>query len=160
MIREFSLTPPAVFQPGDTWEKDGHYLNQMRNGSVVRTWNLKAMPSQRLQQPVSVGNVITKFYLEHGMPGQNVALNRVDVGAQGQVTFVFGDGSGQEYQNWDAIADEANSIDSDSALAKKMIIAKSFRNDPSGVNKANFVGGQCSVNVDADQPIVLTPPIG
>lgn len=158
MIREFSLTPPAVFQDGDTWERDGNYLNQMRNGAVVQTWNLKALESQKLQQPVAVGNVISKFYLEQGMPGQNVALTRVDIGEQGQVLFTFGDGNGQEYQNWDAIADEASSLDSTPALAYKMIIAKSYRNDPAGVNKANFVGGQCSVNVDADQPIILTPP--
>lgn len=158
MLLEFSLVPPAVFEEGDTWVREGNYLNQVRNGHVVYTWNLKALQSKRLQVPTSIGNVISKFYLEQGMAGQNVALTRVEIGEQGQVSFTFGDGSGLEYPNWDALQDEANSIDTNVALAQKMIIAKSYRNDPAGVNKANFVGGQCSVNMDADQPIILTPP--
>ena len=157
MIREYDLTPPAVFVPGDTWHRDGYYLNQMRGDSVVHTWNLRHMASAPLTQSATVGDVISRFYLEQSMPGQNTSLVRVSEGLDG-VTFHFSDSSSLGYSSWDAIVDEADSIDASVALTQKMIVAKSYRRDPSGVNKANFVGGQCSINLDADQPVVLTPP--
>jgi hypothetical protein len=71
MIRKYAFNPPIQSQVGDTFQKDGRYLNQIRNGHLIATWNLSNQPSQIIEQFETVGNQITSLYLEVNMPGQN-----------------------------------------------------------------------------------------
>jgi hypothetical protein len=157
MILEYELTPPAVFIDGDTWQKDGHYLNQMRGSVVVQTWNLRAMTSQRLTLPATTGETISKFYLEQGMPGQTLSITQVRRHEDDSVTFSFSNGDNMTLPSWEIAAESADIVDSDPMFLQRILIGKSYRNDPSGANMVNQVGAQVSANLSANEPIVYTP---
>jgi hypothetical protein len=157
MINQITLNPPAYHQTGDTYVTDGGYLNQVRNGNIVRTWNIKAMQKQRLNNVVVSGSIVETLYLEQSMPGQTVSIVNTRRGSQNQAIFTFSNGNVRE-ADWETIAANADNIDGNSVLCEDLLMARAVRMDPSGANITNQDGGAFTINLLADNPVVYTPP--
>ncbi len=93
------------------------------------------------------------------MPGQNVSLIGVfENQSTGVVRMKFSSGSEVELADWQDASAIADSIDANTEYAEKLLIGKSYRASPDGVNKTTQVGAAVSANLLADVPIVYTEP--
>lgn len=159
MIRKYTFSPPIVRQNGDTFVKAGRYFQQWRNGVKVGEWDLATTPFADVDPFEAFGNTITSVFLEHHMPGQNVSLIGVfENQTTGVVRMKFSSGTEVELADWQDAAAIADGIDANTEYAEKLLIGKSYRASPDGVNKTTQVGAAVSANLLADVPIVYTEP--
>lgn len=140
----------------------GNVLQIWRDGVLIEIRTLTPGPIVE-PSPVAIARTISELFIfkETKMPGQNVALTRVQLNqSTGAVTFSFSNGNNREYGSVeDAMnASEIAGLDTSGALAENALILKTFRNSPDGTNLENMVGGSVAVNFNADVPFVLTNP--
>lgn len=160
--QQVTLDAPLHLLAGDSCIAVGSVLQVWRDGVLIETRTLTPGPIVS-PNPVSSNRTITElfYFKETKMPGQNVALTRVQLNqSTGAVTFSFSNGNNREYGSVeDAMnASEIAGLDSTGALAENALILKTFRNSPDGTNLENMVGGSVAVNFNADVPFVMTNP--
>jgi hypothetical protein len=159
VIRKYAFSPAIQRQAGDTFVRNGRWFEQWRAGNKIKQWDLATTPYIDVDPFESFGNTITKVFLEHHMPGQNVSLiGVVENPSTGVVRMKFSSGNEVELADWQDAAAIADGIDSNTEYAEKLLIGKSYRASPDGVNKTTQVGAAVSANLMADVPIVYTEP--
>ncbi len=159
MIRKFSFAPPIQRQSGDQFIRNGRWFEQWRNGAKINEWDLSSTPYVDVDPFEAFGNTITSVFLEHHMPGQNVSLIQViENPSTGVVRMKFSSGNEVELADWQDASSIADGIDASTDYAEKLLIGKSYRSSPDGVNKTTQVGAAVSCNLLADVPVVYTEP--
>lgn len=157
--QQAAVEPPLGVQAGDVITHVAGTLLVTRAGVVVATRILG--PTTSIQAIVDTDETITSaiFLKDNPMPGQNVSCTKVQENQNtGSVTFSFSSGNNTELPNWEAAADAAASVDANPEFAEKILIGKAYRASADGANKTTQVGASVSVNLEADVPVVYTPP--
>jgi hypothetical protein len=158
VINKYTFNPPLIKRAGDVFKINGKHLEQWRGTVLVRSAEL-IQPVELTSVATVGGETISTLYLEIGMPGQNVSMTNVrENQTTGVVIVDFSSGTQLEFESWGAVGDVANSIDSNSDLAEKILLGKAFRASPDGTNKTTQVGASVSTNLLASTPVVYTEP--
>lgn len=157
--QEVSFSPPLPSLPGDEIRLVGGVVQLVRSGVVVatRTANLTSAITPGV---VNVARTVSSLFVvkEVLMPGTNVALTGVTVGANDSVTAKFSDGTNSEYADWESLKADVEPLDSDGKLNRDLLLLLTVRRSPDGANKTNMVGGSVSINCEADTPVTVTYP--
>lgn len=160
--QQLTLDAPLHLLAGDVTVVVANVLQVWRDGVLIETRAMTPGPAVE-PTPVASDRVISELFIfkEPKMPGQNVALTRVQLNqSTGAVTFSFSNGNNREYGSVEDAknASEIADMDTTGALAENALILKTFRNSPDGTNLENMVGGSVAINFNADVPFIMTNP--
>jgi hypothetical protein len=158
VINKYTFNPPLIKRAGDVFKINGKNLEQWRGIVLVRSAPL-VQPEELTSVATVGGETISSLYLEVSMPGQNVSMTSISENqSTGVIIAKFSSGTNIEIPDWESVGLTADSLDSMSDLAEKILLGKAYRASPDGTNKTTQVGASVSVNLLADTPIVYTGP--
>lgn len=156
-FEQATLNSPFASKVGDQAVVSGSTVTFIRNGAVVGTRTISAASvvvsgSDSIQ---SIDKVM--FFRSVKMPGIQATLTgAVRNNQTGTVRFRFADGSEREFSNFASIASEVEYLDSEVSTAQDALILKTIRRSPDGANLENCVGAQCSIDMNANEELILT----
>jgi hypothetical protein len=152
--RSYPLSPPLSVLPGDLLTTDGRHVYLIRAGVVIETREISGSGVPVGATPVAAAETLSSvvFFRSTPVPGTSATLVDVNVAANGDRTYEFGDGTGQTMPEI-AVAELADSVDATNDLAKKLLIAISHRRSPDGANVSNQVGATITIDCNAASPV-------
>ena len=156
-------TPPAgPFMPplpSDVFTAVGNSMEQRRGGVLVATYNFGQMPRTVLAGVTFInGSSEFAFYREERMPG--IISTLVDVVRSGEIIrFRFAGGTEREFADLPTALGAVEYLDVDETTTQDVLILKTLRNSPDGANLENMVGGSCSSDFNADDPLNVVEPV-
>lgn len=159
-IHEVPLTPAAYVPAGTRIIVEGNVLKLVHGQTVIAQQTIVLPGADVSDGSIPTARQLTSvFIVKEGpkMPGIVAVNTGVAIGVDGSITFSFSDGQSKEFADLAQLAFELSSIDTDVDMAKKMLCLKAYRNSPDGANMTTMVGASCSIDFNADVPVVLTP---
>lgn len=157
-FRQQSLDSPFVAEIGDQALVTGGTITFLRNGVVVGVRHLTG-----IETAVPLGNeqqqVIDKIIFFKGVPIVGQVATLIDVvknTTTGSLRFVFSNGDEREFVDAAEAMSTTDAIDTTPELAQNMLIRKTLFNSPDQTNLRTCVGGKCSIDMNANNPVTLT----
>jgi hypothetical protein len=149
------LSPPLEVQPGDTIEVEGTTAWLKRDGHYITSRTIRNATEFTLQpfsEPHTIDHVT--FYESKPMPAAAVTINDVVVNqTTGTVTAKFSDGSQDEYTDFAALVADVEDLDTDTAIARKLLLLGVIRRSPDGSNLDVLNGSSCTIDGSAANPV-------
>lgn len=161
-IRHYTIDPPFNRQPSDTFILNGKTYEQWRSGALIDSRDLTQQTNELLTEPAHFGDSqVTALYLEEHMPGVAATLTRVVVNeTTGAYTYKFSDGIDEEFSNRAAALLVVQGHDTQSGLAKQLLILQSLRKDNGGSNPGCMEGSTLAIDGAAVAPVSQSRDVG
>lgn len=127
MIRRYTIAPPLVPRPGDTFRVVAGVLEQRRNGSLVAFRALAELPYTPLAAPEVVGGPIQTLFVEKPEMA-SLAVSAVQFNPDDSVEVFFSNGTSRQFVTVNDLHIAADMVESDTALQNELIALWRGRN--------------------------------
>lgn len=157
-FRQVSLNESIVVLPGDTASISGNQMIVTRNGQVVA---VRILTGEAVIVPLGADyqEVIDRVMYFWRAPVAGIVATLTNVVKNlttGAIRFDFSNGSQREFANGAAAIAETDYLDTSPTIAEDVLIRKTLVNSPDETNLHTVVGGKCSIDMNANNPVTLT----
>lgn len=157
--REATFSPSFSLLVGDIVRQDGSQVIQMRGGIVIATATITSVETVVPDAPSDFSGAVSKvtFFRRDHVNGISTAMTGSTIDEDGNITISYGDDT-QVQTTLTDLTQEANDLDQDIALAKRLCRIKLVRDQPTLADPHALDGMSVAINSQSAQPVIITLP--